>query len=592
MGIIEHRKSVINVICPNCKEEVVDSKLAFCVMCGFKLKGGAKAPGFFTKSPETGVSKADEYAAKTRKAAKQAEAEKPAPPEPAPVPQQAAPVPQEPVPQQAVPQPGMPQMQGMMPQQGMPQMQQGMMPQPGMPQMQQGMMSQPGMPQMQQGMMPQPGMPQMQQGMMPQPGMPQMQGMMPQQGMPQMQGMMPQQEGVDPQQNPMQPQMMGMQPQMMGMQPMMGMPQFMGYDPNGNPIYVQMMPQMVGYDAYGNPMYTMVPMQSYGMPQAQMQGMMPQPGMPPMQGMMPQQGMPQMQGVMPQQGMAQPQMQGVMPQQTMPQPPLQPAPPPAAPVQEVPQAPVQENVVRTSDYYSEMPVSAEALMNEDENAEPPAPPADMPNEADLLNQIFSDKPKQHTMSTGTVASAQTFSISLSANEITSVGEEKPAAAPQAQPAAAPAEKPEKPKKAPKPAKADKKSVAKPEKKPIKVISPDEFFDDNRNKPQRMVGVRVVEELDDEQMEDKLAAMEGKKKSRRSMMAADKNVDPEAALENPAVEAAAQAILDEESAIDAMNAMQQRLAELQKNPNRKKDTDPNLPLEASWPDQQPPMTMNS
>ncbi len=583
MGIIEHRKSVINVICPNCKEEIVDSKLAFCVMCGFKLKGGAKTPGFFTKSPETGVSKADEYAAKTRKAAQKTEAEmpvKPAPPEPAPVPQQAAPAPQEPIPPQAAPQQGMPQMQGMMPQQGMPQMQ-GMMPQQGMPQMQ-GMMPQQGIPQMQ-GMMPQQGMPQMQ-GMMPQQGMPQMQGMMPQQGMPQMQGMVPPQEGMDPQQNPMQPQMMGMQPQMMGMQPMMGMPQFMGYDPNGTPIYVQMMPQMVGYDAYGNPMYTMVPMQSYGMPQ--MQGMMPQQGMPQMQGMMPQQGMPQMQGMMPQQGM--PQMQGVMPQQA----PVQTAPPPAAPVQEIPQTPVQENVVRTSDYYSEMPVSAEALMNEDENAEPPAPPADMPNEAELLNQIFSDKPKQHTMSTGTVASAQTFSISLSANEITSVGEEKPAAAPQAKPADAPAEKPEKPKKAPKPAKGDKKAAAKPEKKPIKVISPDEFFDDNRNKPQRMVGVRVVEELDDEQMEDKLAAMEGKKKSRRSMMAADKNVDPEAALDDPAVEAAAQAILDEESAIDAMNAMQQRLAELQKNPNRKKEAEPNLPLEASWPDQQPPMTMNS
>ncbi len=519
---------MINLICPNCKEEIVDSKLAFCVMCGFKLKG-AKQPGFFSKSPETGVSKADEYASQTKKEAAKAPASQPAPaPQPVPAPQ--------PAPQSVA----QPPMQGTAAPQGMMQQQmpQGMA-QPPM----QGMAAPQGM--MQQQMphgMAQPPM----QGMAAPQGM--MQQQMPQ-GMaqPPMQGMMPQAEGAEAQQNP---QMMGMmQPQMMGMQPMMGMPQFMGYDPNGNPIYVQMVPQMMGYDAYGNPMYTMMPMQSYGMPQMQ--------GMAAPQGMM--QQMPQ--------GMVQPQMQGMMPQQGMPQmaaPPVQAAPVPqqAAPVPTPAPAPAQETQVRSTSYYSEMPISAEALMNEDENAEPPAPPAMMPNEEELLDQIFSDRPKQHSVSGKSVASAQTFSISLSANEITRLGEDEPAPAAPEQP------KPEKPKKTEKPekpVKTEKKAAAKPEKKPIKVISPDEFFDDKPRRNQKMVGVRVVEELDDEEMQEQLDSMKnGKKKSRRSMEAADRTMDAEAALENPAVEAAAQAILDEESALGAMDAMQQRFKELQKN----------------------------
>ncbi len=391
---------------------------------------------------------------------------------------------------------------------------------------------------------------------------PQMQGMMPQQeGMegqqtaaqPSMQGMMPQQGMMQPQMQGMMPQQGMMQPQMMGMQPMMGMPQFMGYDPTGNPIYMQMVPQMVGYDAYGNPMYSMMPMQSYGMPQV----------------------MPQMQ-----QGMAQPQMQGMPqnPQMTG----MAVAQPQAVqpPVQEA--AAPQESAARTSAYYSEMPISAESLMNEDENAEEPAPPADLPNEAELLDQIFSDRPKQHTMSTGTVPSSQTFSISLAANEITSVGEEKPAEQETSRSSA--------PEQKTKPKKQAKKTAAQGEKKPLKVVSPDEFFEDNRRKSQKMVGVRVVEELDDDAMEEQLAAMEGgKKKSRRSMEAADKNMDAEAALENPAVEAAAQAILDEESALSAMNAMQQKFNEMQNNISVQKE-DVNHLLDKSWPEQQSPLSM--
>ncbi len=419
---------------------------------------------------------------------------------------------------------GMPNMmqnpQAMQPQMGMnqnmnPQMPQGM--NPGMnqnmnpqmpPQMPQNMQGMPNMMQNSQMMQPQMGMnPQMPQGMNPQmpeqpenPQNPMMmqQGMNPQ--MPQM-GMMNQMQGMN---------MMGMMnPQMMGM----SQPQFMGYDPNGTPIYMQMVPQVMGYDAYGNPMYTMVPMQTYGMPQMapNMQGM---PAMPNM--MNPQMGM----------------MNQNMPQQNMPAMPGVPQPSAAPPVQ---------RTIQVSSF-EDMPVSAESLMNEDENAEPSAPAAPVPNEKELLDQIFSDAPKQYSMSTGTKPSGQTFSINLSAGEVTSVADD------EAKPgAAAPAPAP-----APKKSKPAKPAAEQPVKKPQRIVSPDEFFGDSSSPAaKRMARMKVDTPMieDDEQLEEQLAALEaeGHKKSKRSMQAADHNLDAAVSVENPAVAAAAQAIMQDAAA---------------------------------------------
>ena len=310
------------------------------------------------------------------------------------------------------------------------------------------------------------------------------------------------------QQGMMNPQMMGMmQPQMMGMMPQT---QFMGYDQNGMPMYIQMVPQFMGYDAYGNPIYTMVPMQAYAMPQM---GMMPQ--QPIMQ--QPMQGVPSMQGVPPMQGM--PQMQGMPMQQ-----PVQPAAPPM----------VQRTMQVSS--FEEMPVSAESLMDEDEEAEGAEPSAPIPDETELLNQIFSDHPKHNTMSAGTKPSAQTFSISLSASEVTSVRDEAPPAPPVQS--------------APKPEKKQKKAEAKeppPKKPPQRIVSPDEFFGDTspaaRRYKEMNVDTPVIE--DDDQLEAQIAALEaeGHKRSRRTMQAADSALDAQTAVDDPSVSAAAQALLD-------------------------------------------------
>lgn len=272
-------------------------------------------------------------------------------------------------------------------------------------------------------------------------------------------------------------------------------------------------------------------MQTYGMPQM-MQGMQP------MQGMMnPQMGMVQpnmQQGMNPNMNPAIPSMQqGINPNMpAMPQP---------------PQPPVQGTMQVSS--FDEMPVSAEALMNEDENAEP-AEPVQMPNEAELLNQIFSDAPKQYTMSTGAKPSGQVFSINLSASEVTSVADD------EAKPAA--------PKPAAKPAKAAK-AAEPPVKKPQRIVSPDEFFGDGSSPAaKRLASMKVDPTLieDDDALAEQLAALEaeGHKKSKRSMQAADKTLNAEAAAENPAVAAAAQAILmDAEAAVAALekkNAPQQ------------------------------------
>lgn len=256
-------------------------------------------------------------------------------------------------------------------------------------------------------------------------------------------------------------------------------------------------------------------MQTYGMPQMA-------PNM---------QGMPAMPNMMnPQMGMM---------NQNMPQPNM-----PAMPG--VPQAPAAPPVQRTIQVssFEDMPVSAESLMNEDENAEPSAPAVPVPNEKELLDQIFSDGPKQYSMSTGTKPSGQTFSINLSAGEVTSVADEE--AKPPA-PAAS----------APKKSKPAKPAAEQPVKKPQRIVSPDEFFGDSSSPAaKRMARMKVDTTVieDDEQLEEQLAALEaeGHKKSKRSMQAADHDLDAAASVENPAVAAAAQAILqDAEAAVAAL-----------------------------------------
>lgn len=581
-NFLVNKRSVIKVICPNCGENN-DSKFTFCVKCGTTLKGGAKTQqkGFFAKG-SSGVSRADEYAATQRQQA--APQRKPAPAAPQ---QPKAPssqvrmkpqtaqtsAPQRPAQQMQNPQAAQNRAQNMNPNmQQMPNMAQPQMVQPNMPQMQgmaQPQMAQPNMtmqnpampPNMQQ--MQNPAMQQMPNMNMPNPAMQQMPNMaQPQMAQPNMtmqnpamQPNMPQGMNPNMAQNPQDPamQQMGMQnpqmgmmnPQMQGMNmmgmmnPQMGMmpPQFMGYDQNGTPIYMQMVPQMMGYDAYGNPMYTMVPMQTYGMPQM-MQGMQP------MQGMMnPQMGM--MQPNMPQ-GMnpaMNPGMQPNMPQAVNPNMPAMPQQPavqqPSMP--QPPQPPVQGTMQVSS--FEDMPVSAEALMNEDENAEQ-AEAAPMPNEAELLDQIFSNAPKQYTMAGSAKPSGQVFSISLSASEVTSVADEEAKPAPKPQSA-----KPVKGKTAPE----------QPVKKPQRIVSPDDFFGDSstpagKKLQQMKVNTTVLE--DEDALEEQIAALEaeGRKKSKRSMQAADHNLDVSAenGVENPAVAAAAQAILmDAEAAVAAL-----------------------------------------
>ena len=208
--------------------------------------------------------------------------------------------------------------------------------------------------------------------------------------------------------------------------------------------------------------------------------------------------------------------------------------------------------------YSEIPVSADALMYEEEETEGEAQSRfRMPSEAELLDQIFGDRPKQHTMSSGAKASAQTFSINLSASEVTSVrDEEMPAPAASAPKKAVPPAKSEGPAEKLK-KKTKKKEEAKepaPPKKVQRIVSPDEFFGDDtspvgRRMKSMKVDTPVIEE--DAAFEAQLAALERgeKKKKRRYMPEADMELeDAHSGIDDPAVAAAAQAILEEEGII--------------------------------------------
>ena len=463
------------MICKHCGKMISNESLSFCVMCGYPLKSDK---GFFAKSPDTGTSRAEDYAAQE--------------PAPAPPPQMGA------MPGVMPQQPQMAAMPGVMPQQ--PQM--GAM--PGVMPQQPQMTAMPGvMPQQpQMGAMP---------GVMPQqPQMGAMPGVMPQQPqMGAMPGVMPQpQMGMMMPNGYVQPQMGMMMPNgyvqpQMGAQEMpdapagyampqmpYGMPQFAGYDPNGNPLYVQMVPQLMGYDPYGNPLYSM----------AAVPYVMPQPVMP----------------------VPQPPVQSVQP--VMPQ--------PAAPLpmmsEPEPVTDVQQYVEVTS--AEDLPVSAEALMEEEAPAEPPPVqemPDEVPDEEELLDRIFGDAPKTYTMSTGTKPSGQVFSINVGSDEIISVADEEappPPARSRSKAAdtekqAAKPKKQDPPKEEKKPAETKKKAA--PKKSPAKLVSPDAFFDDAPKAQQDTVTTGELDRLSDEQLVEKLATMQSvtRRKSTRSMKAA-------------------------------------------------------------------------
>ena len=556
------------MICSHCGKVLDNDKLMFCVYCGYPLKG--EKQGFFAKSAETGISRAEELAADS--IPEMPSIDTPVQPASAPAMQNAQQIPQKNAASQVNPVQPMGTPMGMQ-SMGTPMgMQQPMQTMPGN-------MSPVVMPGGMSSMNTMNGMNQMAYGM-PQMGY----------GMPQMQ---------------------------------YGMPQFAGYDPNGNPIYVQMVPQLMGYDAYGNPVYNMVAM-PYVMPA--MQGM---PGVTPMvqpQGVYQQEqviDVPQEQirpaeaipapkqaptvqavPVQPMPAPQQPKMQTIpnVPPVPMaaPKPPVQqPVAPVVQPIQSVQAAAqaVQEalmgfqgvNVIHDAEpvpptpYRSvqvnsadEIPMDADTLMHEDENGQP----GNMPDEKALLDSIFSSKSQNYSMSAGTKPAAATFSINVSASEITSVRDEEfgstseaapppvqslfsrpgvqvnpfsgpaintvesepePAPVPSAAPAPAPTPKPAA-KKASKPrteedANAAKRAAkeqkmrekealeakeakaakeAKPTKKkaqqkkaPAKIVSPDEFFEDkphNGTRSKSMLSVKDLDKLDDDQLAAHLSSM--------------------------------------------------------------------------------------
>jgi len=476
---------VIVMMCSHCGKELDNDKLSFCVYCGYPLKGSKQ--GFFAKSEKTGVSRADELVRS------ESPSPEPAPKRENPTPQAAPVQPVPPAPQQ---QPAMQQMaQPVM--NGMPQMGVAGMPVPPI--------------------MPAQGVAPVQGGMMPN---------MPQMGMPQMMGAVPPQP-VQPAQNPaemgsMPQQPYGMPQMVYGMPQMYGMPQFAGYDAAGNPIYMQMVPQFMGYDTYGNPLYNMVAMP---MVMPNMQGM---PAAQPVQPMM-QQMYPQPEAVI--------ELQQEQVQMTE----AAPAPQPAQAALQEPQTDFEERqaVIASSD---DIPINADSLIEDEEQAKP-----EVPDEKALLDRIFSDAPKNYSMSEGTAPSAAVFSISIGANEITNIRDEEAPAptAPKApRKAAAPAaEKPEK--KAAKPEKPEKTekidkaaSKKKPaQKKPATIVSPDDFFNDKPRTPRGTINVAELDSMDDEQLAAHLAKQQAAagKRSTRTMKAASReemdisNIDVESVL---------------------------------------------------------------
>ncbi len=458
--------------CSHCGKELDNDKLSFCVYCGYPLKGSKQ--GFFAKSEKTGTSRADELVRSESPSREPApKREKPAP-QAAPAQQQAAPV------QAAAPVAPQPVMQQQMAQPVM----------NAMPQM--GVAGMPVPPHMAaQGV---PPVPPVQGGVMPN---------MPQMGMPQMMGAV--QQPVQPVQNPEMGSMpaYGMPQMAYGMPQMYGMPQFAGYDAAGNPIYMQMIPQFMGYDTYGNPLYNMVAMPIM-MPN--MQGVNP---VPPVQPVM-QQMYPQPEAVI--------ELQQEQVQMSEAAPVLQ-----SVPAEQQPDPEEHQAVIVSSD---DIPINADSLIDDEEQAKP-----DVPDEKAILDRIFSDAPKNYSMSEGTAPSGAVFSISIGANEITSIRDEEAPAptAPKPVKKAAAAEAAPAPKAEKKTAKTDKTdktaSKKKPaQKKPATIVSPDDFFNDKPRTPRGTINVAELDNMDDEQLAAHLARQQATagKLSTRSMKAASRD----------------------------------------------------------------------
>lgn len=399
--IFQIRKLVNNLICTHCGKTLENESQLFCAYCGYPV-GDKKS--FFARTEETGELPADESAGQSMMA-------------------QAQPVPQ----------PSM--LQGA--QMSMPMGMMGMMPQMSM----------------MQGMMPQMGM---MQGMMPYTGM--MQGMMPN-VMNQMSNVQGQKSDKSDSEQPENPQPVQQQmlqnPMRMGVG---GMAQMMGYDANGNPIYIQMMPQVMGYDPYGNPIYAMIPvmqpMQNNAQqgqsdesaPEAQkaasvsVQGRAisqpkkknPVPSIAeehpePEHAQQPKENENTSQFIKPEKQetpekaqtanarkVGQPIQEGFFARQVKLQNPVANGVG-IRPAERTHPQPKPEPVQEQPEPAEEMPVSADILMMGDETQ-----PENLPDEKELLDSIFSDRPKKYTMTEGVEPSAKTFSISLSASEVTSV----------------------------------------------------------------------------------------------------------------------------------------------------------------------------
>jgi hypothetical protein len=216
----------------------------------------------------------------------------------------------------------------------------------------------------------------------------------------------------------------------------------------------------------------------------------------------------------------------------------------------------------------DLPMDAATLINEDENA----PQGNMPDEKALLDSIFSNKPKNYSMTEGAKPAAATFSINVGLHEIRNVKEEefggsqvppppvqslynKPntfvnpfidpgytnpeseKSASTSEPAPKPAaKKPSKPmtekdanaaKRAAKEAKMREKEAAEAaksgkapkaskdkkgqKKPPARIVSPDEFFEDkphNGTRSRSMLSVKELDKLDDGQLEAHLSSLGG------------------------------------------------------------------------------------
>ena len=255
-------------------------------------------------------------------------------------------------------------------------------------------------------------------------------------------------------------------PMMMGVA---GMPQMMGYDTNGNPIYIQMMPQVMGYDPYGNPIYAMIPVPC-AMPQMQTPSKQGETSVPkkeekktpsvsvsgravsqPLrrrkeesvsqnQKEQPPAELPEEPKEQPEisgenesgessapekpkianaQGVGHPIQEGFFARQVKLQNPASVANGLAIKTSEKSYTESAEEETKpeaeNTEPAEEVPVSADVLMLSEEPQQ-----EKIPDEQELLDSIFSNQPKKYTMSEGVEPSSQTFSINLSASEVTSV----------------------------------------------------------------------------------------------------------------------------------------------------------------------------